>query len=49
MVPSATALALSLALLLACLAHGESLLPAFIALLAGAEPHSSGWDPWDGG
>lgn len=49
MVPSATALALCLALLLACPTRGESLVPAFVFLLAGAEPHGSGWAPWKGG
>lgn len=48
MVPSATALALCLALLLTCLTHGESSVPGFISLLAGAEPRGSGWVPWDG-
>lgn len=49
MVPCATVLALCLALLLACLAHGECPVLVFISLLAGAEPHGSGWVPGDGG
>lgn len=49
MVPSATALALCLALLLACLTRGESLVLVSISLLAGAEPRGSGWAPWEGG
>lgn len=50
MLPSATALALCLALLLACPTHGESLLLAFTSLLAGVGSLGWGisWEPQPG-